>query len=492
MAVIDIRDFTFAYAGTHENEEVRPIVGPISFTVEEGAFCLLTGLTGCGKTTLLRSLKPELAPRGTFGGTVEVCGVTLVDNGQITGAMSSSFSASNVGFVMQDPDAQIVCDTVWHEMAFGLENLGTDPDIMRRRVAETAHYFGIAPWMGKRTEELSGGQKQLLNLAGVLALRPPLILLDEPTAQLDPAAKRQFAFMLARVQRELGLTVVMATHMPEEMEEFATQHVRISPIGTTSSLHDVMSTREHAPDIISKSASNPAIRARDVFVRHSPDDHWVLQGFDLDVKAGTVHAVVGGNGSGKTTLLRTLAGDLKPRRGKLKNSLSDAQAFLPQDPKAVFVCDSVDEELREWQGRVGYSDDDVDGVKRQFGLVNMDERHPYDLSGGQRQNLAFAKMLLCKPRLMLLDEPTKGLDAKSCATVVRTIRQLAKEGVTVVLSTHDLDMAAACADEATLIFDGQAICTQSVPQFFEDNLIWRPHEQSRLYGELANPSGAHE
>ena len=488
MAVIDVRDFTFAYAGTRESEENRPIVGPISFTVEEGAFCVLTGLTGCGKTTLLRSFKPELAPRGTFG----VCGVTLVDNGQATGAMSSSFSARNVGFVMQDPDAQIVCDTVWHEMAFGLENLGTDPDIMRRRVAETAHYFGIAPWMGKRTEELSGGQKQLLNLAGVLALRPPLILLDEPTAQLDPAAKRQFAFMLARVQRELGLTVVMATHMPEEMEEFATQHVSISPIGTTSSLYDVVSTREHASDNTTESISDPAIRTRDVFVRHSPDDPWVLQGFDLDVKAGTVHAVVGGNGSGKTTLLRTLAGDLKPRRGKLKNRLLDAQAFLPQDPKAVFVCDTVDEELHEWQNRAGYTDEDIDEVKQQFGLVEMDNRHPYDLSGGQRQNLAFAKMLLCKPRLMLLDEPTKGLDAKSCATVVRTIRRLAREGVTVVLSTHDLDMAAACADEATLIFDGQAICTQSVPQFFEDNLIWRPHERSRLYGELANQSGAHE
>ncbi|HAM16078.1 MAG TPA: hypothetical protein DCP91_09535 [Eggerthellaceae bacterium] len=233
-----------------------------------------------------------------------------------------------------------------------------------------------------------------------------------------------------------------------------------------------------------KGQDDLAVRVSDVFVRHNPDDPWVLHGFDLDVRRGSVHAVVGGNGSGKTTLLRTIAGDMKPRRGKVANSCRDHQAFLPQDPKAVFVCDSVDEELREWQGRVGYDDDAVAQVKQRFGLEGMDARHPYDLSGGQQQNLAFAKMVLCGPTLMLLDEPTKGLDARACAHVVRTLRELAAAGTTIVLSTHDLDVAAACADRATLVFDGQAICTQEVPAFFQDNLIWRPHESSRLYGAL--------
>lgn len=500
--IISVRSVMFAYAvGGQEDDApaaAQAMMGPFDFDIEEGAFCLLTGLTGCGKTTILRLMKPELAPQGTYAGTLDVCGTRLIEDGRITGALDQAASAENIGFVMQDPDAQIVCDTVWHEIAFGLENIGCAPDNMRRRVAEVSHYFGIAPWVDKRTDALSGGQKQLLNLAAVLALRPRLILLDEPTAQLDPSSKRQFAAMIARVNRELGITVVMATHMPEDMADYATQEIRISDIGTAGPLDDCRTMRrnrsmEESPeakrtdggDAPSGSRSNYAIRARDVFVRHGSDDPWVLKGLDLEVRPGTVHAIVGGNGSGKTTLLRTLAGDMKPRRGKVDNRCSDAQVYLPQDPKAVFVCDSIDEELREWQGRAGYSDDDVQAAKEHFGLVGMDGRHPYDLSGGQRQSLAFAKLLLCQPRLMLLDEPTKGLDAQACARIVRELRRLADEGVTVVLSTHDLDVAAACADEATLVFDGQAICTQEVPAFFEDNLIWRPHAQSRLYGALS-------
>lgn len=485
--MIQATDFSFSYPPA-QGEEPRTAVGPLSFTVKEGAFCLLTGLTGSGKTTLLRAMKPELSARGVYGGTLDVAGVRLIDEGKVTGALSNYDSAANIGFVMQDPDTQIVCDTVWHEIAFGLENLGVDPQNMRRRVAEVCHYFGIAPWVGKNTAELSGGQKQLLNLAAVLALRPRLILLDEPTAQLDPSAKRQFAFMIARVQRELGITVVMATHMPEDMADFATQTIQVSDIGSAADMRDVLGRRAGGSQLgvadRKAAKSDLAVCLRDVFVRHGPDDPWVLHGLDLDVRRSSVHAVVGGNGSGKTTLLRTIAGDMKPRRGKVENRCRDRQAFLPQDPKAVFVCDTVDEELREWQGRVGYEDADVEGAKRQFGLEGMGARHPYDLSGGQQQNLALAKMLLCKPVLLLLDEPTKGLDASSCAQVVRKLRQLADQGMTVILSTHDLDVAAACADEATLVFDGQAICTQTVPEFFEDNLIWRPHQRARLYGAL--------
>ena len=500
--IIRARGLTFSYATAAAELDRRgdspsvqsggadaaasPLIGPFDFEIAEGAFCLLTGLTGCGKTTVLRAMKPELSPQGTYGGSLDVCGVRLIDDGRMTGALDSAASAENIGFVMQDPDAQIVCDTVWHEIAFGLENVGCDPQIMRRRVAEVCHYFGIAPWVDKRTDALSGGQKQLLNLAAVLALRPRLILLDEPTAQLDPSAKRQFAFMIARVQRELGITVVMATHMPEEMADFATQEIRMSDIGTPAPLVELRKDGgSRSLEMRAKSEDGYAIRARDVFVRHSADDPWVLKGLDLTVRAGTVHAVVGGNGSGKTTLLRTLSGDMKPRRGKVDNRCRDAQVLLPQDPKAVFVCDTLDEELREWQERVGYTDDDVREVKERFGLTGMDDRHPYDLSGGQRQCLAFAKLLLCRPRLMLLDEPTKGLDAMACSRIVRELRKLADEGVSLVLSTHDLDVAASCADEATLIFDGQAICTQEVPAFFEDNLIWRPHAQARLYGALA-------
>ena len=493
------RGLSFSYAS--EAKEA-PVIGPFDFTIEEGAFCLLTGLTGCGKTTILLSMKPELSPQGRYGGTLDVCGVRLIDDGVQTHVLDSARSAECIGFVMQDPDSQIVCDTVWHEIAFGLENVGCPPDNMRRRVAEVCHYFGIAPWVDKRTDALSGGQKQLLNLAAVLALRPRLILLDEPTAQLDPSAKRQFGAMISRVQRELGVTVVMATHMPEDMADYATQTIEISPIGKPAPLRRLHSGETPAPGVGALSGAGAsaardaqgdgghraqngvAVSVRDVFVRHAPDAPWVLKGLDLNIQAGTVHAIVGGNGSGKTTLLRTLAGDMRPRRGKVDNRCRSAQVLLPQDPKAVFVCDTIDEELREWQARVGYSDDKVRDAKERFGISGMDDRHPYDLSGGQRQCLAFAKMWLCDPALMLLDEPTKGLDARACARIVCELRRMADEGMAVVLSTHDLDVAAACADTATLIFDGQAVCTQEVPAFFEDNLIWRPHETARLYGEL--------
>ena len=459
---------------------------PVSLTVEAGSFCVLTGPTGCGKSTLLRACKPELAPQGAFAGTLEVCGATLVDEGAVTNALSQARSALEVGFVHQDPQAQMVCDTVWHELAFSLENLAWPQDAMRRRVAEVAHFFGIAPWVNRRTSELSDGQKQLVNLAAVLALRPRLMLLDEPTAQLDPVARQQFLGMLARVNTELGVTVLMATHLPEEAEPFATQLIELAPLGKAAPLSSVLGSRpcSKGPSPTRSGKEEAAVRLRDAFVRYDVHGPWVLQGFDLDVRFGRVHALVGGNGCGKTTALRVLTGELALRRGKLTNACRSVQALLPQDPKALFVADSAREELAEWQDQGGYGAAEIDAALERFDLTACQRRHPYDLSAGQRQCLALAKLLLCKPKLLLLDEPTKGLDAQACARVVRDLRELAAQGVAIVLTTHDLDVAAAVADDATLLFDGQAACTQELPAFFEENLVWRPHDSSRLFGAL--------
>ena len=491
MAIVSVEGYSFWYpAGDAVSNGscggVAPVLDNVSLQVEQGAFCVLAGPTGCGKTTLLRSLKPELVPVGRYEGSVEVLGARVIDEGRQTGALSVRESAAGIGFVMQDPGAQIVCDSVWHELAFGLENLGMPQDEMRRRVAEVAHVLGIGPWMHEATETLSGGQKQLVNLAGVLALQPRLLLLDEPTAQLDPNACREFVFMLSRVNRELGVTVVMATHMPEEVEAYATQRVDLGPSCPSATRAEV----ERAIDGRWRKASgHPAgapccAECRDAHVRYDRGAPWVLGGVDVRVTRGSVHAFVGGNGCGKTTLLRLLAGILRPQRGRVSNSCTGSQAYLPQDPKALFVCDSVAEELAEWCDRCGYAPDDELATLRRFGLAGLERLHPYDLSGGQQQRLALAKLMLCGPQLLLLDEPTKGLDPQSRAQTALMLRGLAGEGRTVVLATHDLDFALAAAGVVSLVFDGPIACTEPAGEFFAHSMVYRPSDRSRFYGAL--------
>lgn len=528
-AAVRVEHFSFSYEGP--DGAVRSVLDDVSFEVEEGAFCVIVGATGCGKTTLLRSLKPELAPVGVAAGDIAVLGKPLVRNGapvsERDGGVSRVESAAQIGFVMQDPAMQIVCDTVWHELAFGLENLGTPQDEMRRRVAEVAHFFGIEPWVRRDTEGLSGGQKQIVNLAAVLALRPRVLLLDEPTAQLDPNALKRFLFLLARVNRELGITVVMATHAPEDVADYATCTIELGPVGELGSGErvreelrprwqarreclaaaracaetargrrglraragragdaDAAAGAPAAADAGAPTGANAPVEARGVFFRYRREAEWVLRGLDLAVVPGSAHAIVGGNGCGKSTLLKLLAQTEKPQRGTVANPYRAHQAYLPQDPKALLVCDSVIEELEEWRDRCGYGDAEVRAALARFGLAGFEGQHPYDLSGGQRQKLALAKLLLADPQLLFLDEPTKGLDPASCADAVRLVRALVDEGRTVVFVTHDLDFALAAADEVSMVFDGELACTEDVETFFRSNLVYRPNAASRLFGLL--------
>lgn len=497
-----VRDFGFQYP-RQGSADAREAVRGVSFQVEQGAFCVMTGSTGSGKTTLLRCMKPELAPVGTRSGSLSVLGYELFGasgdgaHGMGTGAaeravgddlpvMSPLESAQSIGFVMQDPSAQIVCDTVWHELAFGLENIGMPQEQMRRRVAEVAHFFGIEPWIRSSTESLSGGQKQLVNLAAVLAFRPRLLLLDEPTAQLDPNAVKQFVFLLSRVNRELGITVVMATHSPEDVEAHATQFVHLD--NAVAAAPREQAARVLAPRRADRAArlagGETAIGVRGLHYRFERKLSWVLRGIDLDIVQGSIHAIVGGNGCGKTTLLRCIAGVLKPQRGSMKNRLAGSQALLPQDPKALLVCDSVMEELMEWSGRCGYDHAQAMEAAHWFGLDELFDSHPYDLSGGQQQKLALAKLLLAKPRLLLLDEPTKGLDPYSSAGLSRIIRDLADQGTTIVLVTHDLDFAFVVADQISMLFDGEVACSEPAEEFLENNLVYCPNAKSRLFGAV--------
>lgn len=456
-------DVTFRYPGSHGD-----VLSGVSMAVPAGAFALLVGGTGSGKSTLLSLAKPQIAPAGDRAGQVRVFGRPVDD---LDGA-----AACEVGYVFQDPDNQIVCDSVWHEMAFGLENLGTPQGEMRRRVAEASYFFGMGPWFHSDTDALSGGRKQLLALASTLVIQPRVLLLDEPTAQLDPIAARNFLHALFRVNRELGCTVVVATHEPELMADYATCAFELVD-GAVRPVEDLGRFKCEAAlaerGALCDANAPAAVSARGAWFRYGRDDDWVLRGLDLEVRQGEVHALVGGNGCGKSTLLALIAGTRRAQRGEVRSAIS-AKAMLPQDPKALFAEERVDEELMEWAHIGGYGADEVQAMMGELGVADRADLHPYDLSGGQRQMLALGKLLLVHPRLLLLDEPTKGLDRTAREHVAGMIEAARRDGVAVIVSTHDLAFVRRVADRVSLMFDGELACTEPVGEFFRNNLFYRP------------------
>ena len=526
---IEVRGLRFAYPGAD-----APVFEELDWRVPQGAFALLAGGTGSGKSTLLSLLKPEISPTGECTGELRVLGESVAN-------MDVRASAERVGYVFQDPENQIVCETVWHEMAFGLENLGMSRDEMRRRVAETSYFFGLEDWLHRDTDTLSGGRKQLLSLAAVLALRPRVLLLDEPTSQLDPVAEKSFLHALFRVNRELGCTVVVATHQPRPMLEYATCAYRIKG-GRVCEVADIASLghreelffdevsgwgasrrakngvfssasgqlgsldlRGGAPGakrgtksdksaefeaqilpqddsgapsraggcrILPKMHAGSATTLAGSWFRYDRASGWVLRGLDAAFSAGAVHAVVGGNGCGKSTMLSVLAKTVKLQRGHMERGAASA-ALLPQNPKALLVAETVRDELMEWASTCGYDEAKARERAASLGLSDLDGRHPYDLSGGQRQLLALAKLLLIGPELLLLDEPTKGLDLASRRIIARALRDHAKSGGTVIMATHDLDFAEQVADDIAMMFDGEIACMEPPADFFADNVFYR-------------------
>ena len=466
MPAIEVRSLSFAYPGAD-----AAVLEGLDWSVPQGAFALLVGGTGSGKSTLLSLLKPEISPTGECAGELRVLGESVAD-------MNVRASAERVGYVFQDPENQIVCEAVWHEMAFGLENLGMSRDEMRRRVAETSYFFGLEDWLHRDTDTLSGGRKQLLSLAAVLALRPRVLLLDEPTSQLDPVAEKNFLHALFRVNRELGCTVVVATHQPRPMLEYATCAYRIeggrvrevvglASLGSREGLLALDSCRS-----AQGAATSAAAAIREGWFRYDRATGWVLRGLDVAFSTGAVHAIVGGNGCGKSTMLSVLAKTAKLQRGRMVRGAASA-ALLPQNPKALLVAETVRDELVEWASACGYDEAMARERAASLGLADLGERHPYDLSGGQRQLLALAKLLLIGPELLLLDEPTKGLDLASRRIIARALRDHAQAGGTVVMATHDLDFAEQVADDISMMFDGEIACKEPPTDFFADNVFYR-------------------
>ena len=466
MPAIEVRSLSFAYPGAD-----AAVLEGLDWSVPQGAFALLVGGTGSGKSTLLSLLKPEIAPAGERTGELRVLGEPVAD-------MDVRASAERVGYVFQDPENQIVCETVWHEMAFGLENLGLARDEMHRRVAETSYFFGLEDWLHRDTDTLSGGRKQLLSLAAVLALRPRVLLLDEPTSQLDPVAEKSFLHALFRVNRELGCTVVVATHQPRPMLEYATCAYRIegcrvcevADLASLGSREGLLALDSCWP--VQVAATSAAAAIREGWFRYDCASGWVLRGLDAAFSAGAVHAVVGGNGCGKSTMLSVLAKTVKLQRGRMVRGAASA-ALLPQNPKALLVAETVRDELMEWASTCGYDEAVAREHAASLGLSGLDGRHPYDLSGGQRQLLALAKLLLIGPELLLLDEPTKGLDLASRRIIARALRDHAEAGGTVIMATHDLDFAEQVADDIAMMFDGEIACMEPPADFFADNVFYR-------------------
>lgn len=464
-AALEFDHVSFAYPGADE-----PVLRDATARIPVSSFVALTGDTGSGKTTLLRLAKREIRPAGYLGGVVRVQGADV-------GEMDERTSAGSVGYVFQRPENQIVCDAVWHEMAFGLENLATPRGEMRRRIAETCSYLGMEPWFRSTVDELSGGQRQVLALASVLVMRPGVLLLDEPASMLDPVAERRLLALLFQLNRELGMTVVVATHAPDRLRPYATMRLHLAGgrieaqdmAGGTVGVADAP-----VPGRPPTAGGRRVIETSDVWLRYARDADWVLRGMSLAVAQGEAHALIGNNGSGKSTVLSLVAGVLRAQRGRVRNAARGSQALLPQDPKMLLACETVREELLEWVAPAD-GDEALAHALDTLGLSGrLLDRHPYDLSGGEQQLVALGKLLATRPRLLLLDEPTKGLDTPSRRAVARVVERVRDGGTTVVVATHDLGFVREVSDTVSLLFDGQVATTEPVGTYVSTTWLHGP------------------
>ena len=503
---------TYAYP-----EQTRKALDDVSFSVPRGAFTILCGPSGCGKSTLLRHLKTCLAPHGQLSGEILFEGTPLAQ-------VDDRTQAAKIGFVLQSPENQVVTDKVWHELAFGLESLGCDTPTIRRRVAEMASFFGIETWFHKDVTELSGGQKQLLSLASVMAMQPSVLILDEPTSQLDPIAAADFLAVLGKINRELGTTILLTEHRLEEAFPFATQVLVLdagrllcsgSPrevgIQLKASGHDMflamptamriwagvetnlpcpVTVRDGsnflagfaagtplapvAPEALPPQNPTVVLEAKDLWFRYEPDTPDVVQGLDFTLHKGEFYALLGGNGTGKTTAMKLLSGLRTPYRGEIHTH--GKLAYLPQNPQTLFTKKTLREDLYEvlHTGRhpTAAQEAQLARTAQLCDLTGLLDQHPYDLSGGEQQRAALAKVLLTQPEILLLDEPTKGFDAAFKVTFAAILMELLRQGISILMVSHDVAFCADFASRCGLFFDGSIVTEDSPRAFFSGNSFY--------------------
>lgn len=519
MAHFQIKDLSFSYPTT----KGRKSLDGISLSIEKGEYIVLCGKSGCGKTTLLRQLKSVLAPHGKKTGEI-------LFNGTPIEKVGSRDQSAKIGYVMQNPDDQIVTDKVWHELAFGLESLGCDQKTMRARVAEMACYFGIQDWFHRDVANLSGGQKQLLNLASIMAMQPEVLILDEPTSQLDPIAASDFLNTVRKINIELGTTVIITEHRLEDIFPYADRAIVMdggkviaddtprnigkllyeqkndmfaampTPVrvfyGAEGSGDCPLTVREGRTwlsktysepkvntlpvDALDEEIEHPALSLKELWFRYEKDSPDVLRGVSAEVPTGTLYAIVGGNGAGKSTTLKAVCGICKPYRGKVKvfgkpvekykaaELFGGCLAMLPQDPKSLFVKKTVREDLCE----MTKDEKKIAEIAAVCEIEGLLDSHPYDLSGGEQQRSALAKVLLTGPRLLLLDEPTKGIDSFFKEKLADILCKLKDQGITIVMVSHDVEFCAKYADMVSMFFDGQMLTTDTPRRFFGNNSFY--------------------
>lgn len=516
--VFDIDKLSFAYPdGNDESGRsyLPDALKDAELHVRQGEFVVILGRSGCGKTTLLRQLKPSVAPVGKKKGQI------LFDGNDIC-SLDDKAAASQIGFVWQDVNAQLVTDKVWHELAFGLESLGYDNGYVRRRVAEMGSFFGLGDIFHRKVMELSGGQKQLVNLASVMAMSPKVLILDEPTSQLDPIAANDFINSLVRINRELGTTIIMTEHRLEDVLPVCSRSVvmedgRIIYDGDVRGFAESIRTqkidrglylsmpasvqiymglekntenmilpltvpdaREWLSDYDRKFRENggkpvvPEKRNRDehtvvcsldeISFRYERNAGDVLRQVSLDIYENEILMINGSNGCGKSTMLSLIANVYRPYSGKLRIAKGLRTGMLPQNPELLFTRRSVRDELIDAKDRQQLAD-----IVRFCRLEDLLDRHPYDLSGGEKQRLALAKVLIADPDILLMDEPTKGLDNGFKMQLAGMLRKLQSRGKTIVVVSHDIEFCAVAGDRVALLFDGEVATVSDVRSYMADN-----------------------
>lgn len=528
MEHFEIKDLSFSYPTTPDKQTLSHV----NLKIERGQYVTVCGRSGSGKTTLLKHLKSVLAPHGNVTGEILFDGKPLCE-------VDLRTQSSQIGYVMQNPDSQIVTDKVWHELAFGLESLGVDQKTIRLRVAEMASYFGIQGWFHKNVADLSGGQKQLLNLASIMAMQPSVLILDEPTSQLDPIAASDFMNTVRKINRELRTTIIITEHRLEDIF-YASDKVVVmengsiiaddeprkigaflkaqenkmfaampTPVqiyyGVSGEGKCPLTVREGAEwldkmfaeqkptitaiadskEILEEEIKDPAVELKEVWFRYEKDTPDILKGVSFQVPKEQIFAMVGGNGTGKSTTLKAICNICKPYRGKV---FIDGKAvgkyrggelfqgmltMLPQDPQSLFVKKTVREDLEEMlTGKASKMEEKVRNVAALCEIEELLESNPYDLSGGEQQRAALAKVLLTEPKILLMDEPTKGIDNFFKLKFVEILEKLKKQGVTIIMVSHDVEFCAKYADMVSMFFDGGIITTNAPNQFFSQNSFY--------------------
>lgn len=511
--MIEFEKLTYSYPDP--DHDAAPVLDDLSLHIEEGSFVLVIGPSGAGKSTLLRCLN-GLVPHfygGVIEGQIRVAGRDPV-------ALAPRGMSETVGFVFQDPEAQAVFDVVEDELTFAMENLGLPLETMQVRVEEALDQLHIAHLRRRQLPELSGGERQRVAIASVLTLQPEVLVLDEPTSQLDPQAAEEVLDTLVKLNHDLGLTIVLSEHRLERVVQYADQaiympgpgqapvvgptrqvlaqvplvpplvelgkrlgwsplpltikearrHVRAMEREEAAPPQDggPAATWEEAAPIAGTVVSLHEVTAPAIAIeglRFAYNGRPVLRGIDLQVHAGEFVAVMGRNGAGKTTLLKQCIGLLKPDGGRVHvlghdtgripvETLAQQVGYVPQNPNALLFADSVGEELAFTRRAQGLPPGDDAPLLRTVGLEGMRDRYPRDLSAGERQRVALAAMLVSDPALILLDEPTRGLDYDQKAALVSFLQAQKRRGKTVVMVTHDVELVAQCAERVVLLADG--------------------------------------